>query len=321
MPTVAALGTSFNLPNYHGRVHPLTPSDTPFTTALMGQSGGGEVDPARTFEWQTTDLRDAAQNTVVDGDRVGTGEHRSRSNVFNVLQTHREDVDVAYERLSAIGQFDGRNIAGDNPIVNEEAFQITQMWKQIKRDIEFSLINGTYNLPTTNAAASKTRGLIAAVTTNVFGNTGTPRDLTTGLLLDAMQSAWDNGGLQESAMGLVMVNSRQKRWLTSVYITGQNLEPESRSVGGANVQVIETDFGPLGVMLNRYVPQDVVVITSLDQCKLHFRNVPGKGVMFAEPVAKAGASNATQLYTSVGLEYGNEASHAVISDLAAGNPA
>jgi hypothetical protein len=112
-----------------------------------------------------------------------------------------------------------------------------------------------------------------------------------------------------------------KRWLTKVFITDKSLETRSRSVGGANVQAIDTDFGPLGIMLNRYIPQGTVAAVSLDQCKLHFRNVPDKGVMFAEPVAKAGASNATQLYTSVGLEYGNEASHAVISDLAAGNPA
>ena len=390
MPTVAALGTSFNLPNYHGRVHPLTPSDTPFTTALMGMSGGGEVDPARTFEWQTTDLRDAAQNTVVDGDRAGTGEHRSRSNVFNVLQTHREDVDVAYERLSAIGQFDGRNIAGDNPIVNEEAFQITQMWKQIKRDIEFSLINGTYVLPGSNSTAAQTRGILEAITTNAVDSssqvatlatsanaddtfdtssahglsvgddfyitglsggsgiaastryyvTSTPTttsftasatkggasldfgsDVTAGNIFsyaepndqslgDLMQSAWDNGGLQESEMGLLVVNSVMKRWLTKVFITDKSLETRSRSVGGANVQAIDTDFGPLGIMLNRYIPQGTVAAVSLDQCKMHFRNVPGKGVMFAEPVAKAGASNATQLYTSAGLEYGNEAAHA-----------
>ncbi len=390
MATVSAIGTNYNLPQYHGRVHLLTPSDTPFTTALMGTApGGGELEAARTFEWQTVDLRAAAQNTVKDADRAGTGEHRSSSNVFNVIQTHREDVDLAYEKLAQISQFDGQNIGGDNPITDPEAFQIDLMWKQIKRDIEYSAINGTYELGDASTA-SKTRGILAAISTNSFDSsevvatvdtsaddddtvdtdeahglsvgddfyftdltggsnveedtryyvTDVPSstsftfsatkggstvdfgsDITDGTVVkyaepteesvgDLMQSAWDNGGLSESEMGLLIVNSALKRWLTKVYVTDPGLETRSRSVGGANVETIDTDFGRLGIMLNRFVPQGTLLTVSLDQCKPHFRLVPGKGVMFAEPTAKAGASNASQLYASFGLEYGNEAAHA-----------
>lgn len=320
MPTVADIGTNFNLPNYHGRVHQLTPSDTPLLTALMGTSaGGGEVSSSRTFEWQTYDLRDPAQNTVVDADRTGTPEHRSRLNVFNVLQTHREDVDVAYERLAQIGQFDGQNIAGGNPVTDEGAFQITQMWKQIKRDMEFSLINGVYALPADNTTPAATRGILPAVTTNIVDSSPdggtTPGEVDEFLLGDAMQAAWDNGGLQESEMGTLVVNSVQKRWLTKTYLTDPNVRPESRNVGGVDLQTIETDFGRLNIMLNRYMPQDQILCVSLDQLKPWFRFVPEKGIMFAEPTAKAGASNATQLYCTVGLEYGNEAAHAKIINL------
>jgi len=401
MPTVSAIGTNYNLPQYHGRVHQLTPSDTPFLTALMGTApGGGELveGKSRTFEWQTFDLRDADQNTVVDADRVGTGEHRSRSNVFNVIQTHREDVDVAYERLAQTGQFDGQNIEGSNPITDEATWQITQMWKQIKRDIEFSAINGSYDLPSDNNTPAKTRGILEAITTNAFDGGGAAVTLTTSAdsddLLDSsahgftngqdvyfatktggsalavdtryyvvnattnsfqvaatpggtpldfgsditagtvkpfgtlteesvgdlMQSAWDNGGLQESEMGLLICNSAVKRHLTRVFITDKGLETETRSVGGASVQTIQTDFGTLGIMLNRYIPQGVLATVSLDQCKPHFRLVPGKGAMFAEPTAKLGASEATQLYASFGLEYGNEASHAKLTNLTANAP-
>lgn len=398
MPTVAELGTNFNLPNYHGRVIQLTPSDTPLSTAIMAMApGGGEVETARTFEWQTYDLRDAAQRTVVDGDRVGTPEHRSRLNVFNVLQTHREDVDVSYERLSQYGQFDGQNIAGTNPVVNEEAWQIEQAWKQIKRDIEFSLLNGAYVLPGNNSTPAQTRGLNEAITTNrlnlgdVVGagatltastdnvgiaahglangdqvilsslsggdglvedrgyfvvesatNTfkvaltagGTAVDITvdgtaTVSKLNAfteedlgtvMQSAWDNGGLQESAMSTLIVNSTPKRWVSKLLVKDKGLEPRSRTVGGVNVETVVTDFGEINVMLNRYQPQHRITVASLDQLVPHFRNVPGKGIMFAEPVAKAGASNATQLYTSIGLEYGNEASHAILDNVTIAAP-
>lgn len=398
MPTVAELGTNFNLPNYHGRVIQLTPSDTPLSTAIMAMApGGGEVETARTFEWQTFDLRDAAQRTVVDGDRVGTPEHRSRLNVFNVLQTHREDVDVSYERLAQYGQFDGQNIAGMNPVVNEEAWQIEQAWKQIKRDIEFSLLNGAYVLPVNNSTPAQTRGLNEAVTTNRLNlgdevatgatltastdNVGisghglsngdqvvlsaiataegvsadrgyfvvesaantfklslTPGGSAVDITVDGtatvtklnafteedlgtvMQSAWDNGGLQESAMSTLIVNSTAKRWVSKLLVKDKSLEPRSRTVGGVNVETVVTDFGEINVMLNRYQPQHRITVSSLDQLVPHFRAVPDKGIMFAEPVAKAGASNATQLYTSIGLEYGNEASQAILDNVTIAAP-
>jgi len=403
MATVSALGTNYNLPNYHGRVHYLTPSDTPFTTALMGTSGL-EVETARTFEWTTADLRAAAQNTVVDGDSAGTPENRDRSNVFNVLQTHREDVGVSYERAAQFGQFDGRNIDAGPNIVDEAAWQIDQMWKQIKRDIEYSLINGAYVLPGDNNSAAQTRGILAAITTNALdssdadangigvatsadsddtldldavhglsvgddfyfsdltGGSGVDEDtryyvievvdtdslkfsatkggaavdfgsdITDGVFVPyaeptiqsveaLMQSAFDNGGLSESEMGLLVVNSGLKRWLTKVFVHDTGTNVRSRNVGGANVQVIETSFGELGIMLNRYVPQGTLAAVSLDQCKAHVREIPGKGVMFAEPLGKDGASDKTQLYTSVGLEYGNEAAHAKDTGFTANSPA
>lgn len=400
MATVSALGTNYNLPNYHGRVHQLTPSDTPFTTALMGTSGL-EIETARTFEWTTFDLRTAAQNVVVDGDSAGTPENRSRGNVFNVLQTHREDVGVSYERLAQYGQFDGQNINAGPNVVDEAAWQIEQMWKQIKRDIEYSLINGSYVLPGDNGTAAQTRGILEAISTNALdsstivatlatsaaaddiidtdaahglsvgddiyftnlsGGTGISEDTryyvisvptTTSFQFSAtkggsavnfttdatdgnvhqyaeptvqsveslMQSAYDNGGLIESEMGLLIVNSGLKRWLTKVFVHDTGLNVRSRSVGGANVEVIETSFGQLGIMLNRYIPQGTLAAVSLDQCKLHVREIPGKGVMFAEPLGKDGASDKTQLYTSTGLEYGNESAHAKDTGFTANSPA
>jgi len=46
-----------------------------------------------------------------------------------------------------------------------------------------------------------------------------------------------------------------------------------------------------------------------------FLNVPGKGVMFEEPLAKTGASDEVQLYGEVGLAYGNERAHAAMTGL------
>jgi hypothetical protein len=46
-----------------------------------------------------------------------------------------------------------------------------------------------------------------------------------------------------------------------------------------------------------------------------FLNVPGKGTLFSEPLAKTGAADREQIYGEVGLKYGNERAHAVMNGL------
>lgn len=400
MATVNDIANSFNVPNYHGRVHQLTPDDTPFFNLLAGASeGGGEVVNHRTFEWQTFDLRSAAQNTKQDSVAAPSEESRDRSNVFNVLQTHVEAVGVGYEKLAQSEQFDGRNIGqGPNPVQDEGVWQINQMWKQIKRDMEYSLIQGTYNLPSSASDAGQTRGIIEAISTNTREATGdfddttadntadnftqpssigdlsngevvefssgtSPTGITDGkayyvvnadgtnfqvseslggsvvtfsdngssvtvarrkslneyLLEDVMQDAYDQGGLQEGEMRTLLVPSVHKRQITDE-LRQKGVEPRNRSIMGVNVSTVETSFGDLNVVLDRHVPDGTALVVSIDQCGLAHRLIPEKGVTFAEPLAKDGARNKTQLYTSVGLKYGNEEAHGKITNLSIARP-
>lgn len=400
MATVNDIANNFNVPNYHGRVHQLTPDDTPFYNLCAGASeGGGEVINHRTFEWQTFDLRAAAQNTKQDSVAAPSEETRDRSNVFNVLQTHVEAVGVGYEKLAQTEQFDGRNIGqGPNPVQSEDTWQINQMWKQIKRDMEYSLIQGTYNLPSSASDAAQTRGIIAAISTNTRNATGdfddttpdntadnfsqptsigdlsngqvvefssdtSPTGITDGkayfvvnadssnfqvseskggsvvtfsdngsnvtvairgsldeyLLEDVMQDAYDQGGLQEGEFRTLLVPSVHKRQITDELRKNGN-EPRNRQVLGVNVATIETSFGDLNVVVDRHVPDGTALVVSVDQCGLAHRMVPERGVTFAEPLSKDGARDRTQLYTSVGLKYGNEEAHGKITNLSIARP-
>lgn len=86
-------------------------------------------------------------------------------------------------------------------------------------------------------------------------------------------------------------------------------------MGGVNVQTIETDFGKINIMLDRYMPVDTLAVVSLEQCKPRFLLIPGKGHFFMEPLAKTGASTKYQLYGEIGLEYGNERAHGKITNV------
>lgn len=320
---ITGLGTTYNLPNYTGILYSLTPADTPFFSAIGGLTGGGQTDSIE-FEWQTYDLRAAAQNVALEGADAPTGSSRVRGNVSNLVQIQHETVEVSYTKLAATQAKAGINNAERNQILNELDWQVEQMLKQMVRDIEFSFIQGTYAKPTDNTTARKTRGLLSAISTNAIvgdaadsgGTAGQPGKLSEAYVLDLMQSVWENGGIQESDTATLMCNAFQKRSLTDIFVTQKNYREMSRTMGGVNVQTIETDFGRLNLMLDRHMPSDTVALVSMEQCKPVFQEIPGKGHFFAEPLARTGATDRTQLYGEVGLAYGNERCHGKITNLA-----
>ena len=172
MAGITAMGTTFNLPNYVGELFALTPADTPLLSAVGGLTGGGQTS-ATEFEWQTYDLGQAGQNVALEGATAPTAEGRVRANVRNVCQIHQRKVSVSYTKQSATGQLATpgsapyRGVPGSNPVSNELDWQVAQSLKAIALDVNWSFINGRYALPTTNAAARKSRGILEAITTNV----------------------------------------------------------------------------------------------------------------------------------------------------------
>lgn len=316
MAGITALGTTYNLPNYTGILHQLTPSDTPFFSAIGGLTGGRQTTSIE-FEWQTYDLRSAGQNVAKEGQDAPTASNRVRANVSNIVQIHHEVVGVSYTKLAATQAKSGVNNADPNPVTNELDWQVEQMLKQMVRDIEWSFINGTYQKPVDNSSPRQTRGILEAIQTNVVANL-TPTALSEDMVLNLLQMVWENGGIMESETATIMCNAAQKRALTKIFITDKKYQEQSRNVGGVNVQTIETDFGRLNVMLNRHMPADTVAVVSLEQCAPVYQEIPGKGHFFAEPLALVGAYERSQLYGEVGLAYGNEKAHGKITGLATG---
>lgn len=401
MAAISGMGTTFNLPNYANELFAITPEDTPLLSAIGGLTGGG-MTTGTEFEWQTYDLRDPGQNTAVEGAAAPTAVGRARSNVRNVAQIHQSKVSVSYTKQAAFGMLATpgaapfRGDSGSNPVTNELDWQVAQELKSMALDVNWSFINGQFANPTTNATARKTRGLLAAITTNrvakgtsvtgatsatdtvtstahgmvdgatiVFTATGaatgivagrtyfvdqittdtfkvstsaggaaitlgtatglaftipTATALTTAVIDDLLQLVYDNGGISEQETATIVVNSSQKRAITAAYADAYGksvlITEASRNVGGVNVQTIETDFGRLGIMMDRHVPQDTIIVASLEQLLPVFLNIPGKGVLFDEPLAKTGASDESQLYGEIGLKYGSERSHGVLTGLA-----
>lgn len=323
MAGITGQGTTFNLPNFVGELFAVTPTDTPFLSAIGGLTGGERTD-STLFQWQGFDLRDASETRQrVEGYTAQTAdkEARVRFNVANVVEIHQEFVEISYTKQAATGQYNttGSNhpgsvgISGTNPVGDETAWQLQQHLVQIARDVEKSFIAGTHNNPATNATARRTRGILEATTTNVVAAGGAA--LTEDMVLDLLQSVWENGGISMADTAAVMVNGHQKRALTKIFITDKNYQEMSRNVAGVRVMTISTDFGDLNVMLNRHMPTDSLQVVSLEQCAPVFLEIPGKGFLFEEPLARVGASDTRQIYGEIGLRYGNEKTHGKITGL------
>jgi len=392
MAGISGLGTNYNLPNYTGILHSLTPAATPLFSAVGGLTGGKQTTSTE-FEWSTYDLRNAGQPAVVEGATAPTAQGRVRANVTNVVQIHQEKVSVAYSKIAAYGQKAGSNNDAPSNVAGEVDWQVTQMLKQMVRDIEFSFLNGTYQKPADNSTGRKTRGLIPAITSNVtavaastitglsaatdtitetstaladgdkivFTSVGASTAITTGRVYHVvnkstnafkvsetaggsavtigtatvayrkprstalattdidgiLQKVWDNGGLGDGETSTLIVNSKQKLAISAAYAGAYGKFVEtSRTVGGVAVDTIVTDFGVVNIMLNRFMPVDAIVVASLGELAPVYLEVPGKGHFFAEPLAKTGASDDVQLYGEVGLEYGPESHHGIITGLA-----
>ncbi|HRU10654.1 MAG TPA: DUF5309 family protein [Thermoanaerobaculia bacterium] len=391
MSGITGLGTTYNLPNYTGELISITPSETPLLTAIGGLTGGRQTTSTE-FEWQTSDGRNAGQNVALEGATAPTATARVRGNVTNVVQVQQSKVATSYTKLAAVGLKAGSNNDLMNPVTNELDWQVRQELIAMARDIEYSFINGSYQKPSDNTTARKTRGLLAAITTNlqakatatsaalsaatdtvteastpvsnadkiIFTDVGASttlqvgriyhvRDkasgsfkvaasaggaavtigtatvqyrlpwtttLTTSHVDDILQQVWDGGGLKDMAVATLIVNSVQKRAITAAYAGAYGKFNEtSRTVGGVAVETIVTDFGIVNVMLNRFMPQDAICVASLEELAPVFLEVPGKGHFFAEPLAKTGASDDVQLYGEVGLAYGAESHHGLVTGL------
>lgn len=318
MAAVSGQGTTYNLPNYHGELFTVTPTETPFLS-LIGGLNSAKVGHANEIEWQTVDRRtSSANNVALEGAAAPSGSERARSNVTNMLEIHQSAIEVSYTKTGTTGQYNGANIAPeyDDVILDEVAVQTMAELESMAVDIEQSFLSGVYNKPTDNTTARKTRGILTAITSNVNANGGTARALSKSIVDATLQTAYSNGARLPQASTVFMCGPSEKVNLSGVYGTAPlNAVQRDRTVGGVAIDTLVTDFGTFGVVLNRWMPAGQIAIIDLSVCYPWFLEIPNKGLLFTEELARTGASRKFQLYGEVGLEYGPESYHALIKDL------
>lgn len=310
MAAVSGQATTFNLDNYVGELFHLTPRETPFLSMIGGLTGGLRT-TSPVFTWQTDDNAAASQPAVLEGDDASF-ESRDRSEVVNVVQAHQEGVEISYRKLASTGLLGGESILGTQPVKDEFTRQRMLKLAKVGRDAEFSFLQGSFQRPTDNTTAYKTRGLSSAISTN--SNAAAGATLSKDLVDDLFEDMFDSGAI--FSIPVFVVNGFQKRQLSEIY----GYAPESRNVGGVNITQIETDFaGQVGVVLDRHQPAGELAVVEVSVCApVILADDTGKAPppFSFEPLAKTGSAEKEQLYGEIGLSYGPEEWHGQVTGLA-----
>lgn len=326
---ISGTGTTYNLPNYHGELFTVAITETPFLSGIGGINGAKTV-RSKQWEWQTIGRRaNTTNNAALEGQAAPTATGQARANVHNITEIHHSQIAVSYSKMAAVGQFAGVNVAPefDDAAVDELQLQTMAELQSIASDVNLSFLTGTLQEPTDNTTARHTQGILGAITSNVSSNGGTNRALTPTIvnsLLKTMRlagaplapGAVDQTG-QATARTVFLCGSDQMLNLTNVYAAQTTLSAPVRSttVAGMAINTIVTPFGTFGILEDPSMPARKIAVVDLAVCYPVFTEIPGKGVLFVEPLAKTGATENYQLYGEIGLEYGPQQYHGLISDL------
>ena len=309
-------GTIWGLPNFAGDLYTSDTTNTPLLTMSGGLTGGLVTE---NMEFPTASLYDlpAAAQPDISEDQSIAGVNPTnvvRTQVSNVCQIHQEAIITSYVKEANKGRLSDLNTAGAENAVQttEKDWQIQRKLEKIARDVEFTMVQGAYVAPADAATATQTRGMVEAC--QLGGGTSVDANVA-ALSLDLLQELFldmYNAGAPFSNLVLYL-SGTYKQAISSIY----GFAPTDRNVGGLNIQQLETDFGNVGVVTSRFAPANTVLAVEMSVLGGPvFQEVPGKGILFYEDLAKTGASERGQLFGMIGFDHGPAFAHGRLWNLA-----
>ena len=258
-------------------INDISPMDTPFYQGAKRKKASATL-----HQWQTDSLASAAANRAIEGDDSTYATASPTTMLSNYCQIAKKTVIVS-GTADAVRKY-GRK--------EEFAYQIAKKGRELKRDIEFALIQNQAS----SAGGSGTARSAAGVESMIAGNrilltgnsTGTtpgyaagvwaaPTDgsataMTEGDLVSALEAAWTDGGNAST----LMVNSTLKKKFSTFAgassYAGVSVN-QGRSVQGVVVNGVDMYVSPFGehkVVLNRFMRTGTVLCLDMEYWSVAF---------------------------------------------------
>jgi hypothetical protein len=275
-------------------IYDISPTDTPFMSSIAGKGSVSNT----LFEWQTEALASAVINNYhVEGADAGTAATTVTARVTNQTQISKKVVEVS-------GSHEAVNNAGKK---SELAHQLAKASKELKRDMEGSLLANNAAAAGNATTARETRGAAHWITTNVTdaGVSGTHAAMVEADILAAAEAVWTAGGEAST----ILLGATNKKLITAMSGRADAI----RSVSDNNttiqnaVDVYVSDFGTYNIVMDRFCDQDVVYFLDHDMWSVDYLRD-----FQTVDIARAGDGEKKMLLVEYGLRCGNEAANAKI---------
>jgi len=229
----------------------ISPTETPMLTRFSKVKAN-----ARYHEWQTDSLATAAVNKVVEGADTDSPALTATTRTGNYTQIS-EKVWRVTDTMEAVDKA-GRS--------SEFAYQMAKKMKELARDMEVTLISGTGNSGGASTAR-ELKGVLSWISTTNTTGTGTGSEaLTETMYNDNLQAIYNQGGRPN----VTYTGGSQKRKISSFTASNTRFINADEKALVASVDVYDSDFGRMQIILDRHMPSDTIVNLQEDLWRVAF---------------------------------------------------
>lgn len=184
----------------------------------------------------------------------------------------------------------------------EYNYQVEKKFAEQLRLLEKTLYHGPRNAGSSTTARSM-GGMTTFITDNTASLSSAP--LTQKDLEDKIQACWEDGGMPD----LIICNGWVKRKISSFYAGSVRTRRDEKR-GGVIITDIDTEFGSLGILMDRWCPSDELYIVQSD-----YLGVLPFAPFFDEPLAKDGDYEKGHIVGEYGFVVKNDKSHALLTGI------
>lgn len=307
------IATGGNREDLSDILYDVSPTDTPFLT--MAKKGKAE---ATHHEWLTDALNPPVKNAVVEGNVPTVAKAGSRVRIGNYTQ-------ILEKTASVTGTQEKANKGGG--IKSEMAYQVSRRMKEIKRDLEATLVGdvvqiqkaGSDTIPremgsfiTYMETKSYKANASGATAPTGDGKTlpvaGADRVFDDSILVDALQSLWLQSGGAENISALMGANLRGKFSKLTGTATRYVSTDDSRLQ--TSIDVYDGDFHTVTAMPDRYAKANAMFLIDPE-----YVSIDDYRPIFSQDLATTGDGQSKQIIWETTLKVGNPLAHIVIDGL------
>ena len=230
----------------------ISPEDTPLFSRISRTRA-----TATTHEWLEDTLGEPRTNKEKEGYTYTTEAVTPRVRLQNYTQIMHRGIHVTQTQ----------EVVLKYGLRKETAYQMQKTLKELAFDCEQALIQQDTKMLGSMDEARQFGGLPYWVVTNKFENEGTARDLTFDLINTALEQTWKAGGKPS----VLLVSPRSKR-IISTFTAGNTKYMEGNKTHRLMqmISVLETDFGTLQCLVDRFMPDDTIYGLSPEYMKKAF---------------------------------------------------